>query len=105
MDKTYLQHVERMKRTFELVAYASLGIDMAITIVTLLSANTQNHALQGLQSLLNWALSAVFIVSAILLIAIAFMSHYEKIIDQFARIGFNSNSKKRLRQRKLQHYR
>lgn len=105
MKKNYLQHVEHMKKMFEYIAYGSLGIDMAITIVTLFSANSQSHALSGLQTLLNWALSTVFIVSAVLFVAIVFISHYEKIIDKFAEVGFRTDAKRRMRQRKLHHYR
>ncbi len=104
MAETYLHHVEKMKKIFEYVAYGSLGVDMAITIVTLLSANSGAGQLYGIQLLLNWALSAVFIVSLILFAAIVVMSHYEKIIDHFAEIGFRvQNRHKRGRQRKL-HY-
>ncbi len=106
MAETDLHHVEHMKRIFEYVAYGSLGIDMAITIVTLLSANNGSHQLSGLQVLLNYALSAIFIVSLVLFLAIVVVSHYEKIIDKFAEIGFNAQTKRRRRgQTKLRHHR
>ena len=106
MPKESLPHVEKMKHIFEIVAYGSLGIDMAITAVTLISANNQDHAFLGIQIILNYALSVIFIVSALLFVSIVVMEHYEKIIDRFAWAGYGAKGKRRRRrgQTKLRHH-
>ena len=106
MPKESLPHVEKMNRIFEIVAYGSLGIDMAITAVTLISANNSGHAFLGIQIILNDALSVIFIISALLLVAILVMEHYEKIIDRFAwaAYGAKGNGRKRKGQTKLRHH-
>jgi hypothetical protein len=106
MPRESLPHVEKMKRIFEIVAYGSLGIDMAITAVTLISANSSGHAFLGIQIILNDALSVIFIISALLLVAIVIMEHYEKIIDRFAQAAYGTRGKRRRRkgQTKLHHH-
>ncbi|MCL5430503.1 MAG: hypothetical protein M1504_03430 [Candidatus Marsarchaeota archaeon] len=81
-----LIRVEHMEKLFEYIAYGSLLIDFGIAAVTLYSANSGNVTPALLQVLLNYAVTVVLIVSAILFITIRVMVHYERVLDGFARL-------------------
>ena len=92
--KRQLEHVEKMEKLFEYIAYGSLLIDFGIAGITFFSANSSTATVAGMQALLNYAVTAVLIVSAVLFTAIKIMTHYERIIDGLARVGL-SNSRRR----------
>ncbi len=101
-DRAELERVEKMEKLLEHIAYGSLVLDFMIAVITLLSINTGTYSVGELQRLVNYAITAVLIVSAVLFIAIRVMVHYEKIIDHFAQYAvFGGNGKKKRGQRRL----
>jgi hypothetical protein len=76
--------IERLKRILDVIAYGSLIIDVAITVVTLVSLNLYSTELSRIQYFLNIAVSIEVIVTFVLLVALAYLYHYEKIVDRLA---------------------
>lgn len=91
--------IEKIKRMLDVVAYGSLGLDVAIAVVTLVSFNIYSMDLTSIERYLEWGLTAEVIVTFILLTSLAYLYHYEKIVDNLARfskrITRGGNDKKR----------
>ncbi len=83
-----LNRIERLKKLLEYVAYGSLGLDAAIAIVTLVSVNIYKGQLDQILLYLNYSLTVEVLISVVLFLALVVLSHYEKLIDGFAEIGF-----------------
>ena len=81
-----------METLLEYIAYGSLILDFAIAALTLVTVNVGGTSnLADIQTLVNYAITAVLIVSAVLFVTIKVMVHYERIIDGFARIKTAGN--------------
>ncbi|MDE1873835.1 MAG: hypothetical protein KGI04_01815 [Candidatus Micrarchaeota archaeon] len=76
--------IEHIKRVLDVVAYGSLGIDVAIAVVTLISLNIYSMELSSIEYLLNVAVTIEVIVTFVLLVSLAYLYHYEKIVDNLA---------------------
>jgi len=94
--KSNIRRAAKMQKLLEHIAYYSLVIDFAITVVTLISLN-MHKALSSILFYLNIALSATVVIAAVIFVTIFFLSHYDKIIDRFAMI--NTHAPKRRRKR------
>jgi hypothetical protein len=98
-----LKRIERLKKMLEYIAYGSLGLDAAIAVVTLISVNIYKKQLSQILLYLNYSLTVEVLISVVLFLALVVLSHYEKVIDGFAEIGFKiklgmeRNSKRRKR--------
>lgn len=79
--------IEKLKRILDIIAYGSLGIDMAIAMVTLFSLNVYSMELNKIQYFLNIALTIEVIATLVLLVALAYLYHYEKIVDNLAQFS------------------
>lgn len=87
MQYTEFLRLEKLKRMLDLIAYASLAIDIAIAVVTLISLNLYSMELGTIQLYLNLALTVEVIVTLILIAAILIIRHYEKMIDHLAQFS------------------
>ena len=83
-----LQRIKKIKKMLEYIAYGSLAFDFGISIVTLASIHFYAKELETILTYLNYGLTGVILFSGILFLALVFLSHYEKIIERFADIGF-----------------
>ncbi len=79
--------VEKIRKILDVVAYGSLVIDFSIAIVTLVSFNAYSQRLNQIQYLLNIALTIEVLVTSVLLITLALLYHYDKILDRLARMS------------------
>ncbi|MDE1855245.1 MAG: hypothetical protein KGH57_02935 [Candidatus Micrarchaeota archaeon] len=69
------------------MAYGSLGIDVAIAVVTLISFNIYSADLSSIQRYLNIALTIEVVFTFVLIFALAYLYQYEKILDNLARFS------------------
>jgi hypothetical protein len=83
-----LKRIKRLKKILEYIAYGSLGLDAAIAVVTLVSVNIYKKQLSQVLLYLNYSLTVEVLISVVIFLALVILSHYEKIIDRFAEIGF-----------------
>ena len=95
MRPTNIYRIAKVKRAIEVVAYGSLILDFAISIVTLVSINTRTTSLASLQWFLNVALSGVIVLTTILFLTVLFLSQYDNIIYGFSKTGISIKYKKR----------
>jgi uncharacterized membrane protein len=83
-----IKNVRRAKKLLEKIAYASLIIDILISLTTLISLNIGNfQAVTNEIQLLSYALTVIVIVSLALLGEILLLSHYHKILEAFLLIN------------------
>ena len=87
MQYREFERIEKVKKILDVVAYGSLGIDVAIAVVTLISFNIYSANLSSIERYLNLALTGEVIFTFILLFTLAYLYHYEKIVDNLA--GFS----------------
>jgi len=95
MRYSTLRRIEKIKKLLEYIAYGSLGFDAGIAIVTLISIHIYAKELDVLLKYLNYGLTAVVLLSIFLFLVLLFMSHYEKIIENFLDLGFKIKAKKK----------
>ncbi|MDE1845761.1 MAG: hypothetical protein KGH53_00545 [Candidatus Micrarchaeota archaeon] len=95
MHPSNLYRISKVKKIIEFVAYGSLILDFAISVVTLVSINSHQQSLLGLQQFLNIALSGVIIITTILFLTVVFLSQYDKIVYHFAQTGITVKYRKR----------
>jgi len=95
MRYSTLRRIEKIKKLLEYIAYGSLGFDAGIAIVTLVSIHIYAKELDILLKYLNYGLTAVVLLSIFLLLVLLFMSHYEKIIENFLDLRFKMKAKKK----------
>jgi len=95
MRYSTLRRVEKIKKLLEYIAYGSLGFDAGIAIVTLVSIHIYAKELDILLKYLNYGLTAVVLLSIFLFLVLLFMSHYEKIIENFLDLRFKMKAKKK----------
>ncbi len=84
---TEFLRIEKLKRTLNILAYASLGIDIAIALVTLISLNVYSSQLSKIQYYLNISLTIEVIITFVVLILLVCLYHYQKIMDNLARFS------------------
>lgn len=77
-----VERIARLKRLFERIAFASLFVDICISVVTLISINYRGvvYTMDAIY-LLNYVLTAVVILSIIVFAAIFMLSHYDRITN------------------------
>lgn len=95
MRPSNLYKISQIKKIIEFVAYGSLILDFAISIVTLVSINTHEASLASIQQFLNIALSGVIVLTVVLFLTVVFLSQYDKIIYHFAKSGITIKYRKR----------
>jgi len=95
MRYSTLRRIEKIKKLLEYIAYGSLGFDAGIAIVTLVSIHIYAKELDILLKYLNYGLTAVVLLSIFLFLVLLFMSHYEKIIENFLDLRFKMKAKKK----------
>jgi membrane protein implicated in regulation of membrane protease activity len=87
------QRIEKIKRLLDVIAYASLALDVGIAIVTLLSLNVSYGNLGSVQYFLDIALSVEVVVVLVLFAAMLFLYRYQKIILDLARMSRSLSGK------------
>lgn len=95
MRPSDLYKISKVKKIIEVVAYGSLILDFAISIVTLVSINTHEQSLLGLQQFLNVALTGVIVLTVVLFLTVVFLSQYDKIVYGFGQTGISVKYRKR----------
>ena len=88
MQYTEFLRMEKIKRMLNFAAYASLVLDIAIAVVTLVSLHIYSQQLNKIQFFLNIALTVEVIVTLFLFAALLGVAHYQKIVERLA--GFSS---------------
>jgi hypothetical protein len=76
-----LERVKRLKKWLERIAFASLFVDICISIVTLVSINLGRAYTTSVIYLLNYVLTAIVALSITVFAAIFMLSHYDGILD------------------------
>lgn len=74
--------MKRIRTLLDRVAYASLMLDIIISIITIASVNI--YAKQNLSfvlSIVDYALTGVVIISVLLFAMILLLSHYERLLE------------------------
>ncbi|MDE1856011.1 MAG: hypothetical protein KGH49_02130 [Candidatus Micrarchaeota archaeon] len=89
MRPTNAYRIAKVKRLIELIAYGSLALDFAISIVTLITINTGSQSLLSVQWVLNVALSGVIVMTTILFLTVVFLTHYDKLLYHFGQTGIS----------------
>ena len=84
MRYTEFLRIEKLKRMLNIVAYGSLVLDFSIAVVILVSFNLYSKHLDEIQYFLNVALTAVVLVTSVLLVSLAYLYHYEKVLSHLA---------------------
>lgn len=79
--------IEKIKKTLDFIAYASLALDIGIALVTFASLQIYSKQLSGIQFFLNVAISCEVIITLFLFGIMILLYHYEKITDELA--GFS----------------
>lgn len=87
MQYTEYQRIRKLRKILDIIAYGSLGIDVAIAVVTLIGLNIYSQQLNHIQYYLNLALTAEVIVTMVILVSLAYLYHYEKILDNLASLS------------------
>jgi len=80
-----LIRTEKIKKTLDLLAYASLALDIAIAVVTLISLNTYSTNLDKIIRFLNIVLTIEVAIAAFVFVLFVLNLHYEKIIESLLR--------------------
>ncbi|MCL5238890.1 MAG: hypothetical protein M1286_00235 [Candidatus Marsarchaeota archaeon] len=92
--------IERIKHMLDIIAYGSLGIDIAIAVATMISLNFYSAELSRIEYLLNVGVTIEVFFTFVLLIALAFLYRYEKIVDNLASVSRLLTGTKRQRKRR-----
>ncbi|MCL5007673.1 MAG: hypothetical protein M1562_00245 [Candidatus Marsarchaeota archaeon] len=74
--------MKRIRTLLDRVAYASLMLDIIISIITIASVNI--YAKQNLSfvlSIVDYALTGVVIISVLLFAMILLLSHYDRLLE------------------------
>jgi hypothetical protein len=74
--------LKRIRTLLDRVAYASLMLDIIISIITIASVNI--YAKQNLSfvlSIVDYALTGVVIISVLLFAMILLLSHYDRLLE------------------------
>jgi len=79
-----IKKVKKLKKLLENIAYASLIVDICISIVTLASLNLGRDYTTSVIFLLNYVLTTIVIVSLVVFVAIFMLSHYDKIAEKLS---------------------
>ncbi len=83
-----LRRVEKLKKTLEILAFASLFFDACVSIVTLLSLQVGRSSTTGILYVLGYALTAIVALSVIAFIGLVIFSGPKIIINAFSRKKF-----------------
>ncbi len=77
-----VERTARLKRALEKIAFASLFVDICISIITLISINYGRvvYTVDAIY-LLDYVLTAIVVLSVIVFAAIFLFSHYDKIMN------------------------
>ncbi len=76
------ERIERIKHWLKVIAYASLALDFAIAFATLASLNLFRTSLPPqVLMYLNYALTAEVAITGILFASLAFLMHYQKVLN------------------------
>ena len=73
------RNIRKLRGWFEKIAYASLGADIAIAIVTLIYINTSAENLLSLELVLNYVLTVIVVISLGILATIGIISMYIRL--------------------------
>lgn len=95
MRPSDIYKISKVKKAIEVVAYGSLVLDFAISIVTLVSINAHTSSFANLQQFLNVALSGVIVLTTILFLTVVFLSQYDKIVYGFSKTGLSIKYRKK----------
>ena len=82
MHMSRVERTARLKRVLEKIAFASLFVDICISIITLISINYGRvvYTVDAIY-LLDYVLTAIVVLSVIVFAAIFLFSHYDKIMN------------------------
>lgn len=83
MERRLMMHrrIRSLRGWLDRIAYASLAADIAIAVVTLVYVNTHAERILNLELTLNYVLTAIVIVSVIVLAVIGFLSMYIRVLS------------------------
>ena len=79
------RNIRKLRGWFDKMAYASLGADIAIAIVTLIYVNTSADNLLSLELVLNYVLTVIVVISLGILASIGVISLYIRLQGRRAR--------------------
>lgn len=91
---------EKLKGMLDIVAYASLVLDFAIAVVTLISINIYSPELDKIVYLLDIALSAEVVLAVVLFIILLLHAHYERLVGRLTRFGERLSRERQGRERR-----
>lgn len=79
-----IKRVQKAKKALEMIAYLSLAVDILISAATLISLRTESFQnVLGIIQLLSYSLTAIVIVSLMLMAEIILLAHYQNISETF----------------------
>jgi len=81
-----LIRTEKIKGTLDLLAYASLALDIMIAVVTLISLRAYSTNLDEIIRFLNIVLTIEVAIAAFVFVLFVLNLHYEKIIEHLLRL-------------------
>ncbi len=84
MDFRSVKRVQKLKKLLERIAFASLFVDICVSVVTLISLNVGRAYTVGILFILSYILTIIVILSLVVFAAILLVSHYDKLINKLA---------------------
>ncbi len=94
--------VAKMRKILDYVVYASAVFDFAIAAVTLISINLKGVDLSNIQTLLNYGLSIIVVLTIVIFASMMVLRHYDRIMDKFTKVGFDIKYGKRRRRLQME---
>ena len=79
MQYYQLAHIERIKKILDIIAYGSLGLDIAVALVGLFAISSKHTPMTTMQYGLDIALIAEVFITLFLLFILFLLYHYDKI--------------------------
>ena len=79
MQYRQLAHIERIKKILDIIAYGSLGLDIAVAFVGLFALSSKHNPMTRMQYDLDIALILEVFITLFLLFILFLLYHYDKI--------------------------
>jgi len=79
MQYYQLAHIERIKKILDIIAYGSLGLDIAVALAGLFALSSKQTPIAPVQYGLDIALIAEVFITLFLLFILFLLYHYDKI--------------------------
>ncbi len=82
-----MSRIRKIRKGLDTLAYASVGLDFLVGIVTLASLKYYSNV-SGILMYLDYALAAEIAIAGVLFVTLLSLSHYERVLDGFSYAGF-----------------